>query len=105
MDKTCKTCSWLHSDGFCKTNLYYPDNDGYCEKWTDEKLEIDYDYIYQLCRQYIEICGMYSEAERLSKEYPEHKLSLELSHSNHDFFLQCCLNDLKRELSLWDLKK
>lgn len=103
LEEICETCSWLYNDGFCTYNLTYPDRHGHCNHWTNEELELDYDFLYRRCKDYIEICEMYKETERLKKKYPE-KL-WEFSLHNEDFFLQCCLNDLKRELTKWKLKK
>ena len=102
-DKVCKTCSWYYSDGFCTYQLTYPGPDHTCPKWTDEELELDYDFLYRRCQDYIRICEMYNTYEENKKKHPD-KMAF-LSCNNQDFFLQCCLNDMKRELSKWTLKK
>lgn len=99
----CQTCSYYYNDGFCTLNLTYFSKDYTCSRWTDEKLELDYDYLYRLCKQYIKICEMYIREEEAMKKYPDRVYGL--NFSGYDFFLQCCLNDLKRELSLYETKK
>lgn len=101
--KICKTCSYCYKDGFCTYHLSYWDPTHTCPMWTDETLEVDYNFLYHRCKDYIEICEMYNNYEKLKKEYPE-EMKWE-STCNYDFFLQCCLNDMKRELSRWTLKK
>lgn len=103
--KTCETCSYYHHDGFCTYHLTYWNKEHTCPKWTNETLEVDYDFLYRLCKQYIKICGMYNSHEKAMEKYPEEKKYAWMSTSNYDFFLQCCLNDMKRELSRWTLKK
>ena len=102
-EKTCETCSWYYTDGFCTYHLSYWSKDHTCPKWTDEELTLDYDFLYRLCKDYIRICEMYERHEKIIKEYPEK--AWYHNFSNEDFFLQCCLNDFKRELSKWELKK
>lgn len=102
-DEVCRTCSYYYHDGFCTYHLSYWNPEHTCPKWTDEELELDYDFLYRRCKDYIRICEMYNRHEELKKKHPG-KLHWE-STSNEDFFLQCCLNDMKRELSLWTLKK
>jgi len=103
-NKTCETCSYYYHDGFCTYHLSYWSPDHTCPKWTDEELELDYDFLYRRCKDYIRICEMYNRYEELKKERPDETIVL-AGTSNEDFFLQCCLNDMKRELSLWTLKK
>ena len=81
----------------------YPGPDHTCPKWTDETLTLDYDFLYRLCKDYIKICDMYKSTEKLIKEHPDK--AYQFNFHNEDFFLQCCLNDMKRELSLYELQK
>lgn len=104
-EENCKTCSYYYHDGFCTYHLTYWNPEHTCPLWTDETLEVDYDFLYRLCKQYIKICGMYNSYEEALKKYPEEKEYAWMSTRNYDFFLQCCLNDMKRELSRWTLKK
>ena len=99
----CLTCSYHYHDNFCMLNLYYVSDDHTCGRWTDEEIKFDYDRIYRLCKSYIEICDMYTDGERLKEKYPE-KMKWE-NFSNCDFFLNCCLNDLHREMSLWKTRR
>lgn len=101
--RICETCSYYYHDGFCTYHLSYWNKEHTCPKWTDEKLEIDYKFLHLLCKDYLRICDMYTDYEKLKKEYPE-ECKLETT-DNYDFFLQCCLNDFKREISKWNLKK
>ena len=100
----CKTCNYHYHDGFCTLHCYYTSNDHTCPKHTTGEIPLDYDYIYRLCRQYIKICEMYNQYEKVKKERPD-SLSVLAGTSNEDFFLQCCLNDLSRELTKWRTKK
>lgn len=104
MEEICETCSYYYHDGFCTYHLSYWSPDHTCPKWTDEELELDYDFLYRRCQDYIRICEMYNHYEKLKKENPD-AIIVKAGTSNEDFFLQCCLNDMKRELSLWTLKK
>lgn len=97
--RKCKTCSYKYKDDFCMKNCYYVDDEHTCGGWTDKKIEFNYEVIHRLCKEYLEICDMYMEHERLKKKYPEEMKWVDTS--NIDFFLQCCLNDLHREMSLW----
>ncbi|MBQ6220168.1 MAG: hypothetical protein IJH63_10520 [Methanobrevibacter sp.] len=99
--RICETCSYYYHDGFCTLHLSYRSKDHTCPSWTDEELKVDYDFLYRRCQDYIKICEMYTSGEVLKEKYPEEFHSF----SSEDFFLQCCLNDLKRELSKWTLKK
>ena len=101
---TCKTCTYYYRDGFCTLHLYYTSDDHTCTKHTTEEIPLDYDYLYRLCKNYIEICEMYDRYEKIKKEHPDKIISI-AGTSNEDFFLQCCLNDLSRELSKWKTKK
>ena len=101
---TCKTCTYYYRDGFCTLQLYYTSDDHTCPKHTTEEIPLDYDYLYRLCKQYIHICEMYENHEKVKKEHPDKIISI-IDTCNEDFFLQCCLNDLSRELSKWKTKK
>lgn len=99
VENTCKTCSYKYHDDFCMRNCLYVNDEHTCGLWTDKKIEFNYKVIHRLCKEYLEICDMYNEHERLKKKYPE-----ELGLKNTDildFSLKCCLNDLHREMSLW----
>ena len=85
-------------------HCFYTDDEHTCPKWTDEGIDFDYERIYNLCKQYIEICHQYEETEELIKKHPSEK-SLGLSFNSLQFFLDCCLNDLHREMSLWKTRK
>lgn len=102
-NKQCNTCSYHYHDNFCMLNLYYVSDDHTCGRWTDEEIKFDYDRIYRLCKSYIEICDMYTDGERLKEKYPE-KMKWH-NFSNCDFFLNCCLNDLHRKMSLWKTRR
>lgn len=101
--KACENCSYWYNDGFCMQHCHYTEDSYYCPKWTDEDIEFDYNRIYYLCKQYIEICHMFEKTEHLQKKSPEKHL--EWSFQNEQFFLNCCLNDLAREMSLWKTRK
>lgn len=103
VDEICKNCSYYFHDGFCTYHLWYPSEDHTCPKFTTEELELDYDFLYRRCKDYIKICEMYNTFEKMKKEHPDRIIWT--TCSNEDFFLQCCLNDMKRELSKWTLKK
>ena len=102
-DHTCQTCSYYYTDGFCTYNLTYWNPEHTCPKWTDETLTLDYNFLYRLCKQYIKICDMYTNGEKLKEKHPDK--AWQINFDNEDFFLQCCLNDMKRELSLYELQK
>lgn len=104
MEKKCIYCSYRYHDGFCMQHCYYVSNDGTCPKWTDKPIDFDYNRIYRLCKEYIDICEMYNEGETLKSKYPSEK-SLNLGFNTLQFFLNCCLNDLHREMSLWKTRK
>ena len=104
MKQDCSTCSYYYKDGFCMLHCFYTDDEHTCPKWTDEGIDFDYERIYNLCKQYIEICHQYEETEELIKKHPSEK-SLGLSFNSLQFFLDCCLNDLHREMSLWKTRK
>lgn len=104
-ERICKYCTYHYHDGFCTRLLYYPGDDHTCPEFTTEEIPLDYDYLYRLCKEYIKICGMYMNHEALLEKYPEDKSLSLVGTSNEDFFLQCCLNDLSRELSKWKTKK
>lgn len=99
----CGNCSYYYNDGFCTYHLSYWNKEHHCPKWTDEELKLDYDFLYRRCKDYIRICEMYESHERAKKEHPD-KIIWD-NTSSEDFFLQCCLNDMKRELNKWELKK
>lgn len=102
-EKICKNCSYYFADGFCTYHLWYPGENHTCPKFTTEELELDYDFLYRRCKDYIKICEMYNDFEKIREEHPN---SCALHNMDGvDFFLQCCLNDLKRELAKWTLKK
>lgn len=99
----CKNCSYRYEDGFCMLNCYYVSDEHSCNRFTTEDISFDFDRIYRLCKQYIEICEMYNEQEKMKIKYPT-----EITLNNFDnlqFFLNCCLNDLHREMSLWKTKR
>lgn len=99
----CKNCSYRYQDDFCMLNCYYVSDEHSCSKFTTEDIDFDFDRIYRLCKQYIEVCEMYNEQERLKIKYPN---KFELNNfSNLQFFLNCCLNDLHREMSLWKTQR
>ena len=100
--KACENCSYWYTDGFCMQHCYYTEGSYYCLKWTDEDIEFDYNRIYYLCKQYIDICRMFERHEHLKEKYPD---KMHNNLSNEFFFLNCCLNDLHREMSLWKTRK
>ena len=104
MDEICKNCSYYYRDGFCTYHLSYWNPDHKCPKFTTTELELDYDFLYRRCKDYIKICEMYKRHEEMREKHPD-KIIWAAEFSNEDFFLQCCLNDMKRELSKWILKK
>ena len=73
----------------------------FCPKWTDEDIEFDYNRVYHLCQQYINICHMFEKYEKMKERNPDGYLSM----SNLHFFLNCCCNDLAREFSLYEMRK
>lgn len=88
-------------DGFCMQHCYYTEGAYYCPKWTDKAIDFDYNRVYRLCQQYIDICHMFEEHEKLKEKNPDKYLSM----SNLFFFLNCCCNDLAREFSLYKMRK
>lgn len=102
----CEKCSYHFDDGFCMLNCYYTDDTDECEKGTDEPIEFNYDVIYRLCNDYIEICKMYDELEDFKKyDILKNDFTYQNSLRNLQFFLNCCLNDLHREMSLWKTRR
>jgi len=104
VENTCKTCSYKYHDDFCMNNCSYVNDNHTCKAWTDKELEFSYEVIYRLCKQYIKTCDMYNEHKKLIEKYPD-DLSLKLSNSSFEFFFNCCLNDLHREMSLWKTRR
>lgn len=78
--KACESCSYWYDDGFCMQHCYYTEGAYYCPKWTDKAIDFDYNRVYRLCQQYIDICHMFEEHEKLKEKNPD------LS-SNKDFIL------------------
>ena len=105
VEKICKNCTYYFRDGFCTYHLSYWSPDHTCPKFTTEELPLDYDFLYRRCKDYIDICEMYNRYEELRKKHPDDKSLSCIGTINEDFFLQCCLNDLHRELSKWKTKK
>lgn len=99
--KACESCSYWYDDGFCMQHCYYTEGAYYCPKWIDKAIDFDYNRIYRLCQQYIDICHMFKEHEKLKEKNPDKHLSM----SNLFFFLNCCCNDLAREFSLYKIRK
>lgn len=99
--KACENCSYWYNDGFCMQHCYYTEVAYFCPKWTDEDIEFDYNRVYHLCQQYINICHMFEEYEKMKERNPDGYLSM----SNLHFFLNCCCNDLAREFSLYEMRK
>ena len=104
-EKICKNCSYKYSDDFCMRICMYVTNNHSCKLWTDEPIEFKYERIYKLCKDYIELCEDWEKHQELKEKYPEHKPTLELMENNYEFFFNCCLNDLHREMSLWKTKR
>lgn len=104
MKKHCLNCSYHYGDGFCMQNCFYTDDEHTCPSWTDQPIKFDYKRIHYLCKQYLEICRMYEDTEKLKSEF-KHPFEYENSLHNLEFFLNCCLNDLHREMSLWRTRR
>lgn len=102
-DKKCSTCAIRYHDGFCMQNCTYMGDNDSCGLWNDEPLSFDYNRIYMLCEQYISLCKDYKEYKDLCKKY--HERDFNFLENNYDFFFNCCLNDLHREMSLWKTKR
>lgn len=102
-NKSCETCSYYYENGFCTYHLTYWNKEHHCPKWTEEESKLDYEFLYELCKRYLKICKMYNRHEKMLKSHPD-EMKFK-STDNYDFFLQCCLNDMKRELGKWRLKK
>lgn len=87
-------------------HCYYTGEEHSCPSWTDEDISFNYERIYRLCKDYIEICKMYDDTEKFKEdELFKHPFEYENSLHNLQFFLNCCLNDLHREMSLWRTRK
>lgn len=102
-EKTCKTCAIRYKDGFCMQNCTYMNDEDKCQLWTDESLSFDYNRVYMLCKDYLKLCKDYNEFKKLCKKYPDKALTL--SESSYEFFFNCVLNDLHREMSLWKTRR
>ena len=70
-DQTCRTCSWKYSDYFCMRVCMYVNDEHSCGLWTDEPIEFDYDRIYRLCKDFLELCKDWETHQRLKEEHPE----------------------------------
>lgn len=103
--KTCKTCAIRYHDGFCMQHCYYTGDEQSCDLWSEEPLSFDYKRIYMLCEQYLKLCEDYKEHNELKEKYPEYNRDLSFMDNNYDFFFNCCLNDLHREMSLWRTRR
>lgn len=99
-EKTCKTCAIRYKDGFCMQKCTYMNDEDKCQLWTDESLSFDYDRVYMLCEKYLNLCKDYNEFKRLCKIANPNE-TLILSGSSYEFFFNCVLNDLHREMSLY----
>lgn len=84
-------------------NCTYMGDQDSCKKWTDQPLEFDFDRVYYLCKDYIKLCKDYNELKQTIKEYPNSGISM--YDSTYQFFFNCILNDLHREMSLWKTKR
>ena len=93
--KVCKTCSCRYHDGFCMVNCLYVDNEHTCKRWTSQPMQFNYHVIYRLCKDY----------ERLKEKYSDYQRDLKLMDGSYEFFFNCCLNDLHREMSLWKTRR
>lgn len=104
IEKTCKSCAIRYHDGFCMQNCTYMGDNDKCQKWSDKPLGFDYNVLYRLCRDYIKLCKDYEEYKQLCEQYPDER-KFEILEPNYEFFFNCCINDLHRELSLWKTKR
>lgn len=103
-EKNCGNCAIRYHDGFCMQNCTYMNDGDKCQRWSDKPLDFDYNRIYRLCKDYIKLCKDYEEYKELCEKHPE-KRSLELYGNHYDFFFNCCINDLHREMSLWKTRR
>lgn len=103
--KICKTCSFRYHDDFCMVNCLYVNDKHTCKRWTNQPMQFNYHVIYRLCKDYINLCEDYKERERLKEEYPDYQRDLKLIDGSYEFFFNCCLNDLHREMSLWKTRR
>lgn len=100
-DESCNNCSYRYNDGFCMLQLFYPSIDHHCNEWTDKQIRFNYEVVHKLCLDYIKIWERYERDE----EYHRQNSSCYFNRELDDFILQCCLNDLHREMSLWETKR
>lgn len=104
-EKICKNCAIRYKDNFCMQNCYYVSDDHSCKLWTDKPLDFNYELLYRLCKQYVKLCDDYKESKELMKKYPEHSKDVSLGMHSYEFFFNCTINDLHRELSLWKTRR
>ena len=100
-EKTCKTCTIRYKDGFCMQHCYYTSDEDSCPQWSDTELEFDFERIYRLCKQYVKLSDDYEKFKELTKE---HK-GLSMNMHSYEFFFNCVINDLHREMSLWKTRR
>lgn len=79
------------------------DNDT-CDMWTTKPLEFDYRRIYQLCEQYVKLTTDYERYLDLCEKHSKDELLIGFEDT-YQFFFNCTLNDLHREMSLWKTKR
>lgn len=102
--KQCNTCSIRFHDGFCMKRCIYVNDEDTCESWSNNKLSFNCKRIYDLCNTYIDLYKTYKEMQAYYKKRPDDETKVFIE-DNYNFFIKCCLNDLHREMSLWQTKR
>jgi len=103
-EEKCKNCGCRYHDDFCMLNCSYVGDNDSCKFFRNTPLDFDYKRIYRLCRNYVNLCQDYKVAKDLEKKCND-DLIAQSNEESYNFFFNCVLNDLHREMSLWKTRR